>query len=337
MTDSSLLLSFSPSPTLMSTEIPIRIESLSHHYGQRQALAGVSFDVPAGEIFALLGPNGGGKTTLFRILCTAMQPTGGAGDAPGSKGGRASICGHDVVTEAAAVRRAIGVVFQHPSLDNKLTVRENLRHHGRLYGLSGAELEARIDEMLARFRLTDRGRDLVENLSGGLARRADLAKGLLHRPRVLLLDEPSTGLDPQARWELWQFLDASRRQDGLTLLMTTHFMDEADRCDRVGIIDGGHLVAVGPPSELKKAIAGECLHLQTDDVPALVAGIRERLGLSPTVVGQTVRLEHEHAHELIPILVKAFPERIKSVSLSMPTLEEVFIHHTGRRFEEQSA
>ena len=311
----------------MSTETPIRIASLSHRYGQRQALAGISFDVPAGEIFALLGPNGGGKTTLFRILCTSMPPTAG----------QATICGHDVVRGSAAVRRAIGVVFQHASLDRKLTVRENLRHQGHLYGLSGAELEGRIEEMLARFRVSDRGRELVEKLSGGLARRVDLAKGLLHRPRVLLLDEPSTGLDPQARWELWQFLDASRREDGLTVLMTTHFMDEADRCDRVGIIDEGRLVAVGPPGELKGAIAGECLHLQTDDVPGLVAGIRERLGITPTTVGETVRLEHERAHELIPVLVQAFPERVKSVSLSRPTLEEVFIHHTGRRFEERAA
>lgn len=319
----------------MSVDSPIRVESLSHRYGQRQALADVSFDVCAGEVFALLGPNGGGKTTLFRILCTAMRPNGGAGDTPAARSGRASIHGHDVMTDAAAVRRSIAVVFQHVSLDRELTVRENLRHQGKLYGLRGVELEARIDEMLVRFRLGDRARELVKKLSGGLVRRVDLAKGLLHRPSVLLLDEPSTGLDPQARWELWQFLDGARRVYGLTVLMTTHFMDEADRCDRVGIIDGGRLVAVGPPSELKEAIAGECLHVQTDDARGLMAGIRERFGVSPTVVGATVRLEHEQAHELIPRLVKAFPERIKSVSLSRPTLEEVFIHHTGRRFEER--
>ncbi len=311
----------------MTSDTPIHIESLSHRYGQRQALAEVSFEVPAGEIFALLGPNGGGKTTLFGILCTSLRPTAG----------RAAICGHDVVTDAAAVRRMIGVVFQHASLDRKLTVSENLRHQGHLYGLAGAVLEKRIEEMLARFHLADRPRDLVETLSGGLARRVDLAKGLLHRPSVLLLDEPSTGLDPQARWELWQFLDASRREDGLTVLMTTHFMDEADRCDRVGIIDAGRLVAVGPPGELKGAISGECLHLQADDLEALARGIRERFGVSPSVVGGTVRLEHDGAHELIPLLVKAFPEQIRSVSLSRPTLEEVFIHYTGRRFEEEAA
>lgn len=311
----------------MITDNPIRVQSVSHRYGGRQALDDVSFDVSAGRIFGLLGPNGGGKTTLFRILCTSMRPTSG----------RALVCGHDVVTEAGAVRRLIGVVFQHASLDGKLTVRENLRHQGHLYGLVGAALDSRIDEMLVRFSIADRVRDRVETLSGGLARRVDLAKGLLHRPRVLLLDEPSTGLDPQARWELWQFLDVSRREEGLTVLMTTHFMDEAERCDQVGIIDAGRLVAAGPPDELKGRIAGECLHLETDDPQALARGLAERFALRPSVLGGTIRIEHDRAHELIPQLVEAFPERIRSVSLSRPTLEEVFIHHTGRRFEEKAA
>lgn len=329
---------------MSSADSPIRVQSLSHRYGQRQALAGVSFDVPPGEIFALLGPNGGGKTTLFKILCTSMRPNGReeappasdakAGRMPAPQTGRATICGYDVVADPGAVRRILGVVFQHPSLDGKLTVRENLRHQGHLYGLRGARLEARIDEMLTRFRVSDRAGDRVETLSGGLARRVDLAKGLLHAPRVLLLDEPSAGLDPQARRELWQLLDASRRRDGLTILTTTHFMDEADRCDRVGILDGGRLVAVGPPAELKAGIAGECLHLQTDELDALVRGLRERFGISPSVVGGTIRIEAPRAHELIPRLVEAFPERITAVSLSRPTLEEVFMHHTGRRFEE---
>jgi len=335
-----------------STENPIRVEHLSHHYGRRQALVDVSFDVPAGKIFALLGPNGGGKTTLFKILCTSMVPNGEAGILPAAdmkagkmpalqtggmpapRTGRATICGYDVLTDPHAVRCCLGVVFQHPSLDGKLTVRENLRHQGHLYGLSGARLEARIDEMLARFRVADRAGDRVETLSGGLARRVDLAKGLLHAPRVLLLDEPSTGLDPHARWELWQLLDACRRQDNLTILMTTHFMDEADRCDCVGIIDGGRLVAVGSPAELKAQIAGECLHLQSDDPDGLTHGLKERFSLSPAIVGGTVRIEHPSAHELIPKIVEAFPDRITAVSLSRPTLEEVFMRHTGRRFED---
>ncbi|MBI4579177.1 MAG: ABC transporter ATP-binding protein, partial [Planctomycetes bacterium] len=196
------------------TTPPIQVESLSHSYRDRQALREVGFRVEPGEIFALLGPNGGGKTTLFRVLCTAMTPTAG----------RAAVCGHDVQRQPDAVRRLIGVVFQEPSLDAKLTVRENLVHQGHLYGIQGGALSRRIDGMLDRFGLVDRARDRVETLSGGLARRVDLARGLLHQPAVLLLDEPTTGLDPQARWEFWRYLDACRRQDGLTALLTTHYM-----------------------------------------------------------------------------------------------------------------
>lgn len=304
---------------------PIQVESLSHRYGERVALQDVSFEVAPGEIFALLGPNGGGKTTLFRILTTAMAPAGG----------RALICGRDTAREPDAVRRLIGVVFQHASLDGKLTVRENLRHQGHLYGLRGRVLSGRIDEMLARFSLSDRADDRVDTLSGGLARRADLAKGLLHQPRVLLLDEPSTGLDPQARWNLWQFLDRCRREEQLTVLMTTHFMDEADRCDRVGIIDRGRLAAVGAPSALKQEIAGDCLHLETESPAALAGRIHDRFGVEAKVLEGRVRIERARAHEFIPQLVEAFGSELQSVAMSKPTLEEVFIHQTGRRFETE--
>lgn len=302
----------------------IRIELLSHHYGQRRALAGVSFKVHEGEIFALLGPNGGGKTTLFRILCTSLR----------AEDGRAEIGGLDVRTDPARVRRIIGVAFQHPSLDGKLSVMENLRHQGHLYGLSGAELKQRATELLRRFNVVERAGERVDQLSGGLARRVDLAKALLHRPRVLLLDEPSTGLDPQARWDLWKYLDACRRADGLAVLMTTHHMDEADRCDRVGIIDAGHLVAVGTPQELKRHIEGECLHLEAAEPEVLAQSVARRFDVQATLVAGRVRIEHDRAHAFIPQLVEAFPEQIRSVSLSRPTLEEVFIHLTGKRFEE---
>ena len=305
--------------------LPITIDSLVHRYGERTALADVSFEVAPGEIFGLLGPNGGGKTSLFRILNTSMRPTSG----------HVSICGFDTVTQPEAVRRVIGVVFQHASLDGKLTVLENLRHQGHLYGLSGRPLHDRIGTLMERFGIADRARDRVEKLSGGLARRVDLLKGLLHRPRVLLLDEPSTGLDPQARWNLWQYLDRCRREDELTVLMTTHYMDEADRCDRVGIIDSGRLVAVGSPETLKQGIAGECLHIETEDPQALAGQIESRFSLPVSVVDHTVRIERQRAHEFIPQLVEAFPEMVRSVSLSKPTLEEVFIQRTGHRFEER--
>ena len=210
------------------SDIPaVSVEGLTHRYGDREALRGVSFAVPPGEIFGLLGPNGGGKTTLFRILSTALVPTSG----------QARIFGQDVIAQPALVRQQIGIVFQSPSLDKKLTAAENLRHHGHLYGLRGRVLRARTDEMLARVGLSDRAGDRVERLSGGLQRRVELAKGLLPQPRMLLMDEPSTGLDPGARRDLWDYLTQLRDRDGLTILLTTHLMDEADRCDRVAILD----------------------------------------------------------------------------------------------------
>lgn len=308
----------------MHTNVPIQVDHLSHRYGQREALHDVSFRLEPGEIFALLGPNGGGKTTLFKILCTAMVPSAGW----------AAVGGCDVVRESSAVRRRIGVVFQRPGLDGKLTVRENLTHQGHLYGMRGAGLYRRIGRMLKRFGLIDRAGDYVETLSGGLARGVDLVRGLLHGPAVLLLDEPTTGLDPQARWEFWRYLDASRRQDGVTVLLTTHFMAEADRCDRVGIIDRGRLVAIGTPDELKKSIAGECLTVEADAPDQLAGAIAGRFSVRADVIDGRVRIESDRAHRFIPELVEAFPDTINSVSLSKPTLEEVFIHQTGRRFED---
>lgn len=306
----------------MPNTVPIQVEHVSHRYREREALSDVSFRIEPGEIFALLGPNGGGKTTLFRILCTAMTPTSG----------RALICGHDVVAAGAAVRRMIGVVFQHPGLDEKLTVRENLVCQGHLYGMQGGQLSGRIADLLERFGLADRAGDFVGSLSGGLARRVDLVRGLLHRPAVLLLDEPTTGLDPQARWEFWRYLDASRREEGVSALLATHFMAEADRCDRVGIIDQGRLVAIGPPEELKQTIAGECLTVQADEPEQLAEAIAARFGVPAGVIDGRVRIESDRAHHFIPELVEAFPDTIQSISLSKPTLEQVFIHQTGRRF-----
>ncbi len=308
----------------MTADAPIHARNVTHRYGQRVALDDVSLDVPPGVVFGLLGPNGGGKTTLFRILTTAMKPDQG----------QVTVCGHDVAGSPGAVRPLIGVAFQSPSLDRKLTVEENIRHQGHLYGLSGAALRERGRELLSRFGVADRARDRVETLSGGLARRVDLAKALLHRPRVLLLDEPSTGLDPQARWELWRLLDKARREEGLTVLMTTHFMDEADRCDLVGILDRGKLVANGSPEQLKRAIAGDCLNLEAEDAGGLAGEIRTRFDAGAMLVDGRVRIERERAHELIPPLMEAFGPRIQALSLSRPSLEEVFIRQTGRGWEQ---
>lgn len=289
----------------------------------RRALDGVSFSVPEGELFGLLGPNGGGKSTLFKILATAFAPAAGT----------VSILGRDALADLTGVRQSLGVVFQSPSLDAKLTARENLDHAGRLYGLGGAELASRIPAMLERYRLSDRADDRVGTLSGGLRRRVELAKSLLHRPRVVLLDEPSTGLDPAARKDLWDHLFALKKE-GATILTTTHLMDEGDRCDRVGILDQGKLVALGAPAALKSEIGGDVITVETDDAPALVRDLSAKFGAGAEAYGTTVRLEKAAGHAFIPALIEAFPQRVKSVSLSRPSLEDVFLHHAGRRFAD---
>ena len=294
------------------------VESLTHRYGKRTALDHVSFEVAKAEIFGLLGPNGGGKTTLFRILCTLMQPTGG----------RALMEGGPID------RHRIGVVFQSPSLDKKLTVLENLRHQGHLYGLHGQPLTVRMTELLRRFGLVDRADNLVEELSGGLRRRVELAKGLLHRPELLLLDEPSTGLDPLARRELGDYLDALRRNDGVTVLLTTHLMEEADRCDRLALLDRGRLVALDRPAALKERVGGDVISISAREPEQLREKIQKQFGVQATVVDHALRIERPRAHEFIPDLVEAFPGAIDSVIVGKPTLEDAFIHLTGHKFEE---
>lgn len=226
----------------------------------------------------------------------------------------------------------MGVVFQSPALDKKLTVEENLWHQGHLYGLRGKDLDGRIREKLERVGLWDRRQTRVEELSGGLRRRTELAKGFLHHPDLLLLDEPSTGLDPNARREVWNYLESVRKTEGTTMVLTTHLMEEAEKCDRIGILDGGKLIAIGPPDELKAAIGGDVITATSDKPAELQAQIRERFGVSAVLVDDTLRIEKERGHEFITQLVEAFPGRIQSIRLGKPTLEDVFVHHTGHRF-----
>lgn len=300
----------------------IAVREVGHRYGTHEALRGVTFSVGHGELFGLLGPNGGGKSTLFRILTTLLRPTDGT----------ASVLGHDVTREAAAVRRRLGIVFQHPSLDPLLTVEENLRYHGRLYGLRGPSLAARIGALVARFGLGERRHERVSRLSGGLARRVELAKGLLPQPAILLLDEPSAGLDPAARHDLLGYLSELRRTEGITVLLTTHQLDEAERCDRLAILDRGTLVALDAPAALKAAVGGDVVVLQGDDLDGLRQRIRERFGLVATMVDGTLRLEHARGHEIARDIVEAFGAAVSSVTFGRPTLADVFVHFTGRRF-----
>lgn len=306
----------------MTTENAIVVTDLRQRFGEREALAGVSFEVKRGEIFGLLGPNGSGKTTTFRILSTLVRPTGGA----------VRVFGLDLATSSAAVRGRIGVVFQRPGVDGKLTVAENVRCHGRLYGLGGAELAERTGRILERLGLSDRARDRVDTLSGGLQRRVELAKGLLHKPELLLLDEPSTGLDPAARRDFNQYLARLRDEEGVTVVLTTHYMEEAERCDRVAILHEGRMVCLDTPDALKASVGGDVVSIQTPDPQALQALIRERLGFEAALVDGALRIERPRAHELIARLVDAFPAEVKSVSFGRPTLEDVFIHLTGHRF-----
>jgi ABC-2 type transport system ATP-binding protein len=301
----------------------ISVQNLVHRYESRTALNGVSFNVRPAELFGLLGPNGSGKTTLFRILSTLMIPTGG----------RAVVMGCDAAQDAASLRRQIGVVFQAQSVDPKLTAYENLWHQGHLYGLRGAALKQRVGEILARVGLADRAKERVETFSGGMQRRIELAKGLLHHPGVLLLDEPTTGLDPGARRDLWQYLQILRDEERVSVLVTTHLMEEAERCDRLAIMNEGNLVALGTPAELKSEIGGDVILLDAArDAGLLADHIRARFRVETTVLGNQVRIEREGGHRFVPDLVEAFPGEIQAISVSKPALEDVFIHRTGHKF-----
>jgi ABC-2 type transport system ATP-binding protein len=306
----------------MSTSPAVEIAHLAYRYGDREAIHDLSLAVAEREIFAILGPNGSGKTTLFRVLSTLIP----------LQQGEVRILGHNLRTDAAAIRSQLGIVFQSPSIDKKLTVMENVIHHGRLYGLGGRELRTRADEMLTRLGLADRKRELVEKLSGGLRRRVELATGMLHRPRLLLLDEPSTGLDPGARSDLWQYLEQVREADGVTVLVTTHLLDEAQRADRIAIMHTGNLAALDTPVALQAAVGGDAITIRTNDPATLAADIERQLSATAKVVDGSVRLEQANGHQWIARLVEAFPDRIESITLGKPTLEDVFIHFTGHRF-----
>jgi ABC-2 type transport system ATP-binding protein len=300
----------------------ITVENLAHQYDGRVALQGVSFEVQRAELFGLLGPNGSGKTTMFRILSTLMVP----------RGGRAVILGNDAATHPNSLRRQIGVVFQAQSIDLKLTAGENLMHQGHLYGLKGKALKSRIAEMLERVGLSDRRNEKAETFSGGMQRRLELAKGLLHDPSVLLLDEPTTGLDPGARIDLWRYLQRLRDEEKVTVLVTTHLMEEAERCDRLAFLNEGKLVALGTPTELKHEIGGDVVVLDAKNAESLAERISARYGIDAKVVDNQVRLERENGHRFITDVVEAFPGDIEAISVSKPSLEDVFIRRTGHRF-----
>jgi len=301
----------------------ILLNGVCFSYGERRALDDISFAIASREMFALLGPNGGGKTTLFKLLATLVP----------LRTGNVRMLGSDLRGDTIALRRRLGVVFQHPSVDGKLTVAENLVHHGRLYGLHGTQLGKRAAAMLERVGLTARSSDLVETLSGGLRRRVELAKALLHQPELLILDEPSTGLDPTARREFMNYLADLRDHDGLTVVLTTHHMEEAERCDRIGVLDQGRLVALAAPGELKSQVGGDVVVIRALEPERLRSKIEQRLRVKSVLVDGLLRIERPRGHEFIRDVVEAFGAEIESVTFGKPTLEDVFVHLTGRRFQ----
>ena len=295
---------------------------LSFAYGERQALDSVTFCVEPGEIFAILGPNGGGKSTLFRLLSTLIPLQRGA----------IEIFGHALPAEQLAIRRLMGVVFQSPSLDRKLTVLENMLSQAALFGVVGKAAKERCEALLDQFGLADRAKELSEKLSGGQRRRVEIAKGMIHSPQMLLMDEPSTGLDPGVRRELGQLLDQLRRE-GMTVVMTTHLLEEAERADRLAILDQGRLVALDTPEALRQSVGGDVVSVSCREAPSLSDDILHEFEVAATTVDGGLRLEVADGGQLVGQLMQRFGDRVSSITVGRPTLEDVFVAKTGHRFE----
>ena len=302
----------------------IRVEGLRKRFGDVEAVRGVDFEVQPGETFGFLGPNGAGKSTTINVLCTLQQPSGG----------RAEVAGFDVVTQRDEVRREIGLVFQDMTLDTYLSATQNLRFHGQLYGVPSAQLEARMRQVLELVGLWDRRDREVSTFSGGMKRRLEIARGLLHSPRVLFLDEPTVGLDPQTRTSIWDYLDELRHQEDLTIFLTTHYMDEAEHCDRIAIMDAGQIVALDTPQALKAAIGTDRIRLETADDDAAAADVKRHFGLEATTMGGGLVLEVPDGARFVPRLLAELGAGVRSVSVTRPTLDDVFMAYTGRTIRD---
>ncbi|MCB9799875.1 MAG: ABC transporter ATP-binding protein [Candidatus Omnitrophica bacterium] len=300
----------------------IEIKNLIHEYKGQRALDGLNLSITPNDVFGFLGPNGCGKTTLFRILSTLFPPTNG----------EVQMMGRDLLTDFYSIRRKLGVVFQNSSLDVKLTVWENMIYQGRLYGLSGRVLVRRVEELLNRFGLSERKKDLAGVLSGGLKRRVELAKSLLHDPSILILDEPSTGLDPGARLDLWKYIQYLKSMGNVTVLVTTHLMEEAENCARVAVMNKGCLAALGSPDELKKELPGEVVEIQTAKCDELRQAIEKQYDLQAQIIPGGLKLEHPEGHRMVAQLMEKFTGLVDAVMVRKPTLEDVFIHKTGYQF-----
>jgi ABC-2 type transport system ATP-binding protein len=303
----------------------IEVKDLSKNYGKLKAVDGISFNVGEGEIFGFLGPNGAGKTTTISMLCTLLTPTGG----------NATVNGFDIMKARSDVRRSIGLVFQEPTLDEYLTAEQNLRFHACAYRIPGNEREKRISDLLELVGLSDRRKSKVRTFSGGMKRRLEIARGLLHNPRVLFLDEPTLGLDPQTRRNIWDRITTLRRQNKLTIFLTTHYMDEAENCDRITVIDHGRIIAMDTPNGLKDALGGDVVTLVAVDNTRAAAELKEKFALSPIVKDGTITCSITGGEKFLPKLMNGFESKLISVGIRRPTLDDVFLKLTGRAIREE--
>ncbi|HEV2439674.1 MAG TPA: ATP-binding cassette domain-containing protein [bacterium] len=305
----------------------IDVRDLVKRFGAVEAVRGVTFSVAAGEIFGFLGPNGAGKTTTIKMLATLLRPTSG----------RAALAGYDVAAHPADVRRSMGIVFQDPSLDNRLTAEQNLRFHAMLYGVPSAEVGPRLAAVLEMVELSERRRAIVATYSGGMKRRLEIARGLLHRPRVLFLDEPTLGLDLQTRNHIWEYVVDLRRREGVTVFMTTHYIEESEHCDRIAIMDGGRIVALDTPDALRRQVGGDVITITSPDAPSLAREIEARFGAGARAADGHVIVEQEGGAEFVPRVAAAFPQLVAAVAVKQPTLDDVFLKLTGHQIREESA
>jgi ABC-2 type transport system ATP-binding protein len=303
------------------------VRDLVRRYGPIEAVRGVTFDVAAGETFGFLGPNGAGKSTTISMLCTLLRPTSG----------EARVAGFDVVAQRAEVRKRIGLVFQDTTLDDYLTAQENLRFHAELYGVPRVQMAPRIEDVLRMVGLIDRRDGLVRTFSGGMKRRLEIARGLLHSPRVLFLDEPTVGLDPQTRAHIWSYIEELRQREAITMFLTTHYMDEAEHCDRIAIIDEGSIVVDGTPEELKASVGRDRVQITTENDEAAIAALAQRFSLEATVSEGAVAFYVPQGEVFVPRLFAELEMPIKSVSIARPTLDDVFMNYTGRTIRDAEA
>jgi ABC-2 type transport system ATP-binding protein len=309
------------------SEPAVQVSDLVKRYGEIEAVRGIGFEVQPGETFGFLGPNGAGKSTTIKILCTLTDPTSGS----------ARVAGHDVVRERDTVRRNIGLVFQDTTLDNYLTGEQNLRFHADLYGVPRAQLAPRMRQVLEMVGLTERRTAVVGTYSGGMKRRLEIARGLLHAPRVLFLDEPTVGLDPQTRSSIWAYINDLKRREDITIFLTTHYMDEAENCDRIAIVDHGQIVALDTPEALKASVGKDRVQIAVADDASAITELKERFGLEAAIHEHLVTFNVESGEQFVPRLFAGLSQQIRSVSVARPSLDDVFMSYTGTTIRDAEA